>query len=71
MVRTIKTKSTGRFGSRYGKSVRKRILAVESRQKKKQKCPYCQKKSVKRKAAGIWYCNACKKTFTANAYTVK
>ncbi|OIO41488.1 hypothetical protein AUJ10_00680 [Candidatus Pacearchaeota archaeon CG1_02_31_27] len=71
MARTKKVKSTGRYGARYGKKVRTRILAVEIRQKKKQTCPYCRKNSAKRKAAGIWHCKSCKKTFTANAYTVE
>jgi len=63
-----KTKSAGRFGARYGRSVRTRIVAVESKQKKKQKCPYCKKLGAKRTSKGIWECSKCGKKFASNAY---
>ena len=61
--------SAGRFGARYGFGLKKRILKVESIQKKTHKCPYCLKKSVKRLATGIWYCTKCKSKFAAKAYS--
>ncbi len=61
--------STGRYGSRYGFGIKKRILKVESILKKKHKCPFCYKKSVKRLASGIWYCDNCKSKFAAKAYS--
>ncbi len=61
--------SVGRFGPRYGFGIKKRILKIESLLKKKQKCPFCFKKSVKRVASGIWYCNSCKSKFAAKAYS--
>ena len=61
--------ATGRFGSRYGFGIKKRLLKIESALKTKQKCPYCMKKSVKRIASGIWYCTSCKTKFAGKAYS--
>jgi large subunit ribosomal protein L37Ae len=63
-----KTKSAGRFGSRYGKTVRARLVSVEEKQRKKQKCPFCEKLGAKRLSKGIWKCNKCNKKFASNAY---
>ncbi|MEK6945869.1 MAG: 50S ribosomal protein L37ae [Nanoarchaeota archaeon] len=63
-----KTKSAGRFGARYGKNVRDRIVAVEQKQKKKQKCPFCGKLGAKRLSKGIWHCKKCGKKFASNTY---
>ncbi|MBU0929684.1 MAG: 50S ribosomal protein L37ae [Nanoarchaeota archaeon] len=72
MVGTKKVKSAGRFGSRYGKGVRQRVIDIEQKQRKKKKCPYCKKTGqVKRLAAGIWHCKKCKKKFTNKAYFVE
>ncbi len=68
MARTKKVKASGRFGSGYGTNVRRKLVAVESKQRKKQKCPFCKKMSVKRKSAGIWVCKSCGKNFTGGAY---
>jgi len=43
-----KTKSAGRFGARYGKRVRARLVAVETKQRVKQKCPFCGKNRSKK-----------------------
>ncbi len=69
-MRTTKIKSAGRFGAGYGIRIRKRILAVESKQRKKQICPFCGKQGVKRKAKGIWKCNKCGKVFSSGAFYV-
>jgi len=68
---TKKVGSAGRFGSRYGSKIRQKILAVERIQKKKQKCPYCLKFSVKRLAKGIFECKKCSSKFTGRAYVVR
>lgn len=67
-VKTKKVKSAGRFGARYGRSVRDRLVKIESKQRVKQKCPYCAKLGVKRLGSGIWSCSKCEKTFASDAY---
>ena len=63
-----KTKSAGRFGARYGKRVRTKLVKVETKQRKKQKCPFCGKLGAKRLSNGIWKCNKCDKKFASNTY---
>jgi len=69
-TKTKKTKSAGRFGARYGRRVRARLVSVEDKQRKKQKCPYCGKLGVKRLSKGIWQCSRpkCNKKFASDTY---
>ncbi|GAI08516.1 unnamed protein product, partial [marine sediment metagenome] len=53
------------FGSRYGKRVRAKLVKVESKQRIKQKCPFCGKLGAKRLSKGIWKCSKCDKKFAA------
>jgi large subunit ribosomal protein L37Ae len=61
------SKSAGRFGPRYGVSVRRRIADIESRQRKKQQCIFCDGRA-KRLSKGIWLCQRCGKKFAGHAY---
>ena len=70
-MRTKKVKSTGRFRASYGSKVKERVLKIEEKQKKKQTCPYCKKKTAKRIAKGLWKCNSCKTKFAAGAYWIE
>jgi len=70
MSGTKKVGSAGRFGVRYGKKIRERVISVEKKQKSKQTCPFC-KKNAKRVAKGIWHCRKCNKKFAAGAYYLK
>ena len=63
-----KSKSAGRFGARYGKKVRAKLVKVEEKQRIKQKCPFCGKFGVKRISKGIWDCKKCNKKFASNTY---
>ncbi len=65
-----KTKSAGRFGPRYGKRVRDRLVQVESKQRVKQKSPFHPRGVAKRIAAGIWKCSKTGKVFADNAYAL-
>lgn len=65
---TKKVKAAGRFGAGYGTNVRKMLNSVESIQRKKQVCPFCNKPGVKRSSMGIWTCGKCGKRFTGHAY---
>ena len=60
--------SSGRFGVKYGRSVRNKLSKVETKQRVKQKCPYCGKNGVKRLSKGIWKCSKCDKKFADDTY---
>lgn len=68
MGRTKKVKITGKYGVRYGKGVKEKVLKVEEVQRKKHVCPNCMKPSLKRVAAGIWQCKKCRFKFAGKAY---
>jgi large subunit ribosomal protein L37Ae len=67
-TKSKKSKSAGRFGPRYGKKVRAKLVKVESKQRVKQTCPFCGKKGVKRVSKGIWHCSKCGKKFASDAF---
>ncbi len=67
-MKTKKVGAAGRFGSRYGKKIRKNFLKVESEKAAGWSCPRCLKKTVKRESAGIWYCSSCRHKFAGKAY---
>lgn len=67
-TKSKKTRAAGRFGTRYGKTVKDRLVKVEDKQRVKQVCPFCEKKGVKREAKGIWNCSKCGKKFASNTY---
>ena len=66
--RTKKVGITGKFGTRYGAMLRKRIRKIEVAQHSKYFCEHCGKTSVKRVAAGIWECKTCGKKSAGGAY---
>ena len=65
-----KTRSAGRFGARYGKTIRKRVVEIENAQRKKQMCPYCRRPGAKRLSMAIFECKKCGSKFTGKAYKV-
>lgn len=67
-TKTKKARASGRFGCRYGSTVRARLSSIEDKQRKKQKCPYCSKMGVKRLSKGIWKCSRCDKKFASDVY---
>ncbi|HDD72483.1 MAG TPA: 50S ribosomal protein L37ae [Candidatus Aenigmarchaeota archaeon] len=66
MGRTKKVGFTGKYGVRYGRSIRERLLKVGSQ--KKYRCPFCMKTTVRREASGIWMCKKCGFKFAGKAY---
>lgn len=61
--------TAGRFGTRYGNILRKKVSEIEKQSRGKFDCPFCSKsKKVRRQAYGIWKCNSCKKVFVGKAY---
>ena len=67
MPKTKKVKAAGRFGTRYGRRVRTKIAEIESVQRKKQDCIFCNG-TAKRLSKGIWLCKKCGKKFTGHTF---
>ncbi|XYA00450.1 60S ribosomal protein L43 [Meyerozyma guilliermondii] len=67
---TKKVGITGKFGVRYGSSLRRQTKKLEVQQHAKYDCSFCGKRTVQRGAAGIWTCKSCRKTVAGGAYTV-
>ncbi|EIM19775.1 ribosomal protein L37ae [Wallemia mellicola CBS 633.66] len=68
--RTRKVGITGKYGVRYGASLRKQVKKMEISQHARYTCTFCGKDSVKRTATGIWNCKACRKVIAGGAYTL-
>ncbi|URE25160.1 60S ribosomal protein L37a, partial [Musa troglodytarum] len=68
--RTKKAGIVGKYGTRYGASLRKQIKKMEVSQHAKYLCEFCGKYAVKRKAVGIWGCKDCGKVKAGGAYTL-
>lgn len=71
MGKTRKVGAAGRYGSRYGVGIRKRLLKVFGRQNALSPCPSCGFLRVKRVAAGLFECRKCGAEFTGGAYEVE
>merc|ERR1711878_23262 len=54
--RTKKVGVTGKYGTRYGASLRKTVKKMEISQHSKYTCTFCGKDSMKRHCVGIWQC---------------
>lgn len=59
---------TGRFGARYGVSVRRRVLEVELRQRGRHPCPRCGARALRRTSTSIWECRRCGHKYAGGAY---
>ncbi|KAI5862306.1 ribosomal protein L37ae [Durotheca rogersii] len=68
--RTKKVGIAGKYGTRYGASLRKQVKKMEITQHARYTCTFCGKVSVKRHSVGIWDCKSCGKTVAGGAYTV-
>ena len=64
--RTKKVGIVGKFGTRYGASLRKMVKKMEITQHSRYTCTFCGKESMKRKAVGIWNCSKCHKVVKLN-----
>lgn len=68
--RTKKQGIVGKYGTRYGASLRKTIKKIEISQHSRYSCPFCAKDQVKRQAVGIWKCKSCRKVLAGGAYVL-
>jgi large subunit ribosomal protein L37Ae len=66
--RTKKVGTSGRFGPRYGVTVRKRIADVEAETKGRHECPVCHGVALGRSATGIWICRRCGAKMASSSY---
>ncbi|XP_070566010.1 large ribosomal subunit protein eL43 [Ptychodera flava] len=66
--RTRKVGVVGKYGTRYGASLRKMVKKIEITQHSKYTCTFCGKENMKRKVVGIWHCKSCKKTIAGGAW---
>ncbi len=70
MPRTKVVGIAGRFGARYGSSVRKKWKEIMERRYTEYTCPYCSNTTIiKRIAFGIWKCPKCNTIWAGAAYT--
>ncbi|KAI8125800.1 60S ribosomal protein L37a [Lucilia cuprina] len=58
--RTKKVGIVGKYGTRYGASLRKMVKKMEITQHSKYTCSFCGKDSMKRACVGIWSCKKMK-----------
>lgn len=65
---TKKVKAAGRFKSRYGVGIRKRVNKVEAKQRQTFKCPECGFKKLKRESTGVFKCAKCGLKTAGGAY---
>ncbi len=63
-----KTRTAGRFGTRYGVKNRKLVADIEEKMHADYACSKCGAIKVKRIASGIWQCTKCKATFAGGSY---
>merc|ERR1711915_285913 len=67
--RTKKAGIVGKYGTRYGASLRKMVKKMEISQHKRHVCTFCGKTAMKRVVVGIWSCKPCRRTVAGGAYT--
>ena len=60
----------GKYGTRYGASLRKQIKKIEIAQRGRYRCQFCGKSKMRRQVVGIWHCRPCNKTITGGAYSL-
>ncbi|XP_075258378.1 large ribosomal subunit protein eL43-like [Convolutriloba macropyga] len=69
--RTKKVGIVGKYGTRYGASLRKTIKKIEISQRAKYTCTFCGRDAMRRKVVGVWDCKRCNKKVAGGAYTVR
>ncbi|KAG0414274.1 hypothetical protein HPB47_008555 [Ixodes persulcatus] len=69
--RTKKVGIVGKYGTRYGASLRKMAKKIEITQHAKYTCTFCGKETMKRTCVGIWKCRSCAKTVAGGAYVYR
>ncbi|WOX58608.1 50S ribosomal protein L37ae [Methanoculleus receptaculi] len=60
--------SSGRYGPRYGRFIRKRVNQIEHISRAAHVCPRCDLEAVRRVGTGIWECRKCGFKFAGGSY---
>ena len=60
--------SSGRYGPRYGRFIRKRVNQIEQISRAAHVCPRCDLEAVRRVGTGIWECRKCGFRFAGGSY---
>lgn len=69
MGRTKVVGVAGKFGARYGSTLRKRYREVMEKRYAPHQCPFCGfKGKVKRISIGLWTCRKCGSVWAGGAY---
>jgi len=63
-----KSRSAGRFGTRYGTKNRKLVADIEEKMHAEYTCSKCGAKKITRIGTGIWQCSKCDHTFAGGSY---
>jgi len=67
-----RTGITGKYGARYGSTLRKRTRLILEKMKGDTKCPRCETRgTIHRISTGIWHCRKCDARFTGGAYFIE
>ena len=69
--RTKKVGIVGKYGTRYGATLRKLSKKILVSQHSKYFCEFCGKYAMKFKAVGIWKCAPCQKTKAGGSFVYK
>ncbi|KAH0506658.1 60S ribosomal protein L37a [Microtus ochrogaster] len=67
--RTKKVGIVGKYGTRYGASLRKMVKKIKISQHAKYTCSFCGKTKMKRQAVCIWHCGSYMKRVAGRAWT--
>jgi large subunit ribosomal protein L37Ae len=69
MGRTKEVGIVGRYGARYGSSIRKKVKEILERRYSDHKCNFCGTVGrVYRISSGIWECKKCNTKWAGGAY---
>ncbi len=68
--RTKKVSIVGKFGTRYGASLRKVVKKFEITQRAKYVSPFSGKECVRRIAVGIWKCKSTNRKIAGGAWSL-
>ena len=71
MVKKGKVGSAGRYGVRYGRTIRATVSKIESLERSRHVCPRCNMPYVVRRSSGVWTCKKCGNKFAGMSYYPK